>query len=37
VGFNKKFYTYWLDKNLNVLRFDEFKKEMLDGSIKVSQ
>ena len=37
VGFNKKFYAYWLDKNLDVLRFDEFKKEMLDGSSKVSQ
>ena len=29
VGFNNKFYTYWLDQDLDVLIFDEFKEEHL--------
>jgi len=27
VGFNDKFFIYWLDSNLDALIFDEFKEE----------
>ena len=29
VGFNNKFFTYWLDHNVDALMFDEFKEEHL--------
>jgi len=29
VGFNNKFYIYWLDNEINALKFDEFKEEHL--------
>ena len=29
VGFNTKFYIYWLDKNIDALKFDEFKEDYL--------
>jgi len=29
VGFSNKFYTYWLDQDLDALIFDEFKEEHL--------
>ena len=30
VGFGTKFYIYWLDKNIDALKFDEFKEEYLN-------
>ena len=29
VGFNNKFFLYWLDSNVDALMFDEFKEEHL--------
>lgn len=29
VGFNNKFYIYWLDKAIDAIRFDEFKDKHL--------
>ena len=29
VGFNSKFYIYWLDKNIDALKFDEFEEKHL--------
>ena len=29
VGFNNKFYIYWLDKNIDALKFDEFVEKHL--------
>jgi len=29
VGFNNKFFIYWLDDKLDVLKFDEFKEDHL--------
>lgn len=29
VGFNKKFYIYWIDNNVDALKFDELKEEHL--------
>ena len=29
VGFNNKFYIYWLDKNVDALKFDEFVEKHL--------
>ena len=29
VGFNNKFYIYWFDKQLDCLRFEEFKEKHL--------
>ena len=29
VGFNNKFYIYWLDKEIDALKFDQLKEEHL--------
>ena len=32
VGFNKKFYIYWLNEKIDALIFDEFKESHLAGA-----
>ena len=29
VGFGNKYYLYWLDRNIDAVRFDDFKEEHL--------